>query len=297
VGTIAHGLFLAIVVGWSRPPQSAPAPAIPDTAALPAGWSAHPVPSGEDWDCANAGADWAVTRSETGALAIARAPRRVSDPLPFGLPRNETIADGLRGSEFPGDTHVLPVDDGFIVGFDAGEFGGSAFWFSPRGDDRQRIGLRQRDDEADNVRALVPFGNDVLAFQGLSHILTDVGRVIRINRARDGRWRAKLFARLPSAPDAVVLEGRDRWIVATSTGILRLDGKGHLEKIWTERHLGHLYAQSAVRLDDGRIFVGMRQFVLRLTPRGRRFAVDVLIADYCSPSRCACKRPVPPGKR
>src|SRR6185436_6904284 len=104
----------------------------------------------------------------------------------------------------------------------------------------------------------------------------------------DGRWRTAPFARLAASPDVVVPDGRDRWLVTTSKGVFRLDTQTHLAPIWTERHLGSLYPTSGVRFDDGEVFIGMRHFVLRLTPRGDAYVGDVLLPAKCGLKRCAC---------
>jgi hypothetical protein len=52
-------------------------------ARIPAGWSAHPLPDEPDWDCANWGRDWQVSRAPDGSLTIARLSERTVDPLPF----------------------------------------------------------------------------------------------------------------------------------------------------------------------------------------------------------------------
>jgi hypothetical protein len=182
-----------------------------------------------------------------------------------------------------------------IVGFDAGEFGGRAFWFSRDGRERHPLSVFPEPESvegvhAENVHALVSFGADVLAFEGLAHLVMDEGRVVRIHREDDGRWRAATFAILPGAPEAIVAEPPGRWLVAVPSGIVRLYDTGRVDGIWSERDIGMLYPTSGVRLSDGEVFFGMRHFVLRLRPKASSYDVDVLVPPGCSVVLCACSK-------
>src|SRR5262245_19555072 len=72
-------------------------------------------PSATDFQCANySKAEWSVTASDGGLQVSARAHTgEQQDPLPFGYGRH-TDRSGRR--------HVTRVSDGWLVGFDAGEF-------------------------------------------------------------------------------------------------------------------------------------------------------------------------------
>jgi hypothetical protein len=263
---------------------------------IPAGWTAHPLPDGEDWDCANRGRDWEVARAPDGSLAITNAVGRRIDPLPFETKPTPTAlsrSTGLSETDFDGDRRVVRVADGFIVGFNKGEFGGRAFWFSPDGERWAVLSptpepRRLQDYHPENVRALVPLGSDVLAFEGLAHLTDNEGQVLRLSRDSKGRWRATRFAALPGVPDVVVEERAGRWLVVTPTAIVRLTAEGKVRVLWSGRYLGTLYPSSGVRFEDGTIFVSMRFFVLRLKPSGERYTVDALVAPGCNPKRCAC---------
>ncbi len=224
--------------------------------ALPPGWTAHPVPSGPDWDCGNWHlAEWAVTVATDGALKIGPSTEDAADPLPFSIEPEPTALSkrtGLTDLDFAGRRHVLPVSDGLIVGFDKGEFGGRAFWFSKDGREHQVLSQYPEpatidDVHAQNVHALVSLGADVLAFEGLAHLGMDEGMVLRIHRGDDGRWRATTFAMLPGAPEAIAAEPPGRWLVAVPKGIVRLYDTGRVEAVWSDRYIGTLAHRVEVR--------------------------------------------------
>jgi hypothetical protein len=239
-----------------------------------------------------------VSLAADGALQIGPSAEDTGDQLPFSIdPEPTALAKktGLSDMDFAGRRHVLPVSDGLIVGFDAGEFGGRAFWFSKVGREHHVLSPFREpasldDVHAENVHALVRFGADVLAFEGLAHLGMDEGRVLRIHQEADGRWRARTFATLPGAPEAIVAEPPGRWLVAIPKGIIRLYENGRVEEIWSERYIGILYPTSGVRLADGTTFFGMRHFVLRLRPKTSSYDVDVLVPPGCSLARCACAK-------
>lgn len=296
--------FLALVAAASCRTAQPPPPGgisaaehAATSAALPPGWTAGPAPSGSDWDCANWHlAEWSVGATKDGALEIAPYTKGAADPLPFAIePEPTALAKktGFTDLDFAGRRHVLSVSDGLIVGFDKGEFGGRAFWFSKDGRKHYALSpfpepVSVYDVHPENVQGLVHLGADVLAFEGLAHLGLDEGRVVRIHRGRDGRWRATTFATLPGAPAAIAAESSDRWLVALSKGIVRFYESGRVESVWSERNLGGLYPTSGVRLSDGTTFFGMRHFVLRLRPKGSAYDVDVLVPPGCSGNRCEC---------
>ena len=241
--------------------------------------------------------DWTVALTGEGSLSIERGAEQAADPLPFSVqPERTALAktSGLSEVDFRGERHVLPVADGFIVGFDAGEFGGRVFWFSKDGANRKLLSpfspSSLDDYHAENVHALVRAGRDVLAFEGSAHLTLDEGRVIRLHPTPAGAWQAVVAAELPGVPETVVEERAGTWLVITPTGIFRFHEDGRTEPVWTERELGALYPHSSVRLPGGTVFVGMRYFVLRLQPRGTAYGVDVLVPPSCGISLCACHR-------
>jgi hypothetical protein len=236
-------------------------------------------PEAVDWKggCCSVVAEWHVSL-ENGHLNVSPTSPDSDGKLPFEvkpLPKpGETDLAGRR--------HVLPVDGGFLVGFDAGEFGGGPWWFAPDGVRHRKLTLRTSDSlkdwVAENVHAFVRLGSDVIAFEGLTHLGSNSGRAVRLRRGADGEWHASLFAELKACPHAVVEESTSSWLLATTSGVWRFDGKGRQQPVWQPPG-GHLYyPNSIVRDGSGVVYMGMRNMVVKMTPvSAGAYSVRVLI--------------------
>lgn len=140
-----------------------------DTLATP-GWARlADRPTEADLDCASYDHhhQWSVALRDSEAV-VALAERHVErqDPLPFAVPKHH---------DRPGERHVLPTSDGWLVGFDAGEFGGG-LWFTATGEDWRRIrpgaGAPAHPEDpfkAENVHGLVVVGEQPMVLMGLDH--------------------------------------------------------------------------------------------------------------------------------
>jgi hypothetical protein len=150
---------------------------------LAAGWTALPSrPEAEEVRCTLYSLDfWFVEdidgRIKAGPDLTAPPPR---DRLPFRVTGE---------SNRSGDRHVLRVSDGWIVGFDDGEFGGGLWWFSPLGRDAIRIrppadAPVHPDDifAAENVLGFASVGGNSLVLMGLDHLTGRSGRIFRLVR-------------------------------------------------------------------------------------------------------------------
>ena len=272
-------LFLALAPGAqmaakSTPGSGAVTPAPPRS--LP-GWTVQ-TPDTIDWDDSGLFLDDWYVRIQDGHLAVGERLEEVTAKLPFTIKPIQRRGE----SDLAGRRHVVAVTDGYLVGFDAGEFGGGAWWFSTKGTRSQKLTLRASDTLADyypeNVHGFGVLGNDVLAFEGLTHMGSNVGRVVRLHRGSDGKWHASLFAQLGACPHAILQERPATWLVATTGGIFRIGEDAQVRPLWQPRG-GHLYyPNSLVRDDGGVIYMGTRAFVVRVVPQASdRYLVDVLV--------------------
>ncbi|BDU74544.1 hypothetical protein [Mesoterricola silvestris] len=182
---------------------------------------------------------------------------------------------------FIGRRVVAKAPDGWIVGFDAGEWGGGLYWFSSDGKKHYQIALPRPVGwlDAENVRDILPDGGSFLVAQGLAHMSLDRGKVIRVSREAKGKWKAELVADLGSAPCLCLKDGDDSWIIFTMEAMLRLRRKGPMETLGQFEFAGWLYPNSIARAGDGAIYVGMRHFVARVLPDGDRYEVELLVPN------------------
>jgi hypothetical protein len=237
------------------------------------------MPESIDWDapCCAVPVEWHV-QIETGRVIVDSEPHGREDALPFEIkpvPRSGAI-------DLMGERYVVAVDGGYVVGFNAGEFGGGVWWFSTDGTRRRKLTLRAseslEDHVSENVHGLALLGQDLLAFQGLTHLGSNSGRVVRIRRAPNGEWQPSLFAELRACPHAVVQESTSSWFFAATTGVWRIDARARVRPIWRPPG-GHLYYPNSIALDStGVIYMRMRDYIVKLTPRSNGgYAARVLV--------------------
>ena len=253
--------------------QAAPRP--------PAGWVVRAVPAdgSPEWHCANLAHDEWVVSAEQEHLAIAM---RSSLSLPKSLPFTPELAAGEAPNTFRGLRAVEPVSDGYLAGFTRGEFGGGLYWFSRGGEKHLKISPLSASWFPENVQAMVKDGRAFYVFQGLAHLMTEKGRVLKVQQESGRGWVATVLVDLGAAPAAVFEELPGTWLVATSSGLTRVASRGTAEPIWQQRKVGPLYPSSIARTSDGVVYIGMRAWVVRLTA----LSPGPALADLLTPASC-----------
>jgi hypothetical protein len=269
---VGPAVVILSLLSWGSPLPSAAARTAPtqSTSDPFAGWSLQ-APEAIDWAgaCCTVRGEWYVGL-EDGRVTVSGAPPPQQATLPFYV-------------DFAGARRVLAVEGGgYLVGFDAGEFGGGAWWYAADGTRRRKLTLRASDALADyipeNVHAFARLGRDVIVFEGLTHMRTDSGRVVRLHRDPHGRWQPSLYATLSSCPHAVVEESRSTWLLATTLGVFRFDTRAQEHRVWKPPSGQLHYPNSIVRDRSGFVYVGLRNVVLRLAPEvGGRYSARVLV--------------------
>lgn len=265
------------VVGCGRD-GTRPAAAMPSEE-LQGGWKnlASP-PSDAQRACAQqAGEVWRVSRSD-GQLQVDPWERRiVQEPLPFDIPS----ADDRRGNR-----HVLQLSDGWLVGFDAGEWGGGLWWFGPEGEGARRL----RPPEAawnrngagrrlENVRGFAVLDDAIFVFLGLDHLMSRSGGVFRLDR-RDGEWKLVPIGLLDASPDVWLTE-EGRVLIVTEGGLWSLHLDGPLEQVH-RIDLSSLLPTSVVRGTEGALYLGLQHYLVRLEPKGGDWTASWLAPDDCT---------------
>jgi hypothetical protein len=173
-------------------------------------------------------------------------------PMPFKVPQG-SAKDGLTGEWFS-----VKVSDGWIIGFDAGEWGAWLWWFSPDGKQREKI-------SEDHVVGFFQTDAGLLALEGIAHGTTSVGRIIRLTKGEEGRWRSEHFVDLKGAPEAAVKGSDGTLTVATHDRLLRvhLDTR-KIDVLLSNAFWGSLYPNSMILAPSGTVYLGMRHGVVEV---------------------------------
>jgi hypothetical protein len=181
------------------------------------------------------------------------------DPLPFQV---------AVGRDRDGNRWAVPVSDGWVVGFDAGEFGGGLWWFNPDGTESRRIQPSATapvnpDDpfRAENVVGLPSVGGERLVLMGLDHLTGRSGRIFRLAYDKTG-WVLAPVGVLDAAPDVWFVD-RDRLLFLTESGLWSIEPRSKARRIY-QTDIGRFSASAIVRASDAGLYVGLRHYVLKL---------------------------------
>jgi hypothetical protein len=162
---------------------------------------------------------------------------------------------------------IYKVNNGWLIGTDAGEFGGELLWVSDDGKTRQNVlGM--------NTVDIIKCGNDLYAIAGLAHLAINEGYVFAINNA-NGRWSVNTCVELNNAPRCAVVNGSSI-IIATISGIEQVQNCRNAviynNAFWPN--------PNSVAIDaNACLYVGMRQGVMKMLLNGNGASVSYLVPD------------------
>lgn len=253
------------------------------TLPVPKGWVPYPAPEADSsaLHCANySQREWKVSLKNEG-VEISPFSEGIEESLPFKIQPKNAIA-GLAG-----DRRVKRVSDGWLVGFNSGEFGGALWWFS--GD-----GLKRKKLADENVVGFADSALGVLALVGLAHMGIDRGKVLRVGEGNEGERQVNVLADLKEAPCAFAIESPNSILVLTTNKLVRVSTTGKIEGLLSTKY-GSLYPNSIALSRTGTIHVGMRHFVTRLTPMNGSYKEEWFVPVDCQRFRvreydCLCLR-------
>jgi hypothetical protein len=178
-----------------------------------------------------------------------------------------------------------------LVGFEAGEWGGSLWWFSENG--RRSKELRVSGDDGPTAAGgFVALSSGVFVTQGSGHEVgthhPPHGRVVSVSPET---LQVQLVAWLPHWPNAVVKESDTGVLVIALNRIVRVTATGVADDLGTylpeTRDTGSV--GSMARDDDGTLWLGMRHYVLHVRLERDRVAdVSWLAPDACHHFDASC---------
>jgi len=219
----------------------------------PLGWTSISPPrlGTEAASCAN----WAVRSAWHVSFS------RDSSALVFSPDPGETFSD------------TVQFEDGRLVSFDHGEFGGDVWW-------EPRVGPRQHVASV-NLVSFVSTPPSVFGLEGLAHLGINRGSLVQFDRSRSGIWQLRQLTQLGAAPFAYTRLSDDTMVVVTSGTLLAVRPPKLVRLLHTDSAWRYTYPHSVVRDRAGVVYVGMRSAVARLVPQGTTFREDWLVPPDC----------------
>jgi hypothetical protein len=186
--------------------------------------------------------------------------------LESGKPRAKLIEDSnddssdqapfdAKADEFRGASRFKQVDDGWLVGFNHGEFGAALYWFDPSGKHYYKISNHQ-------VVAFFNLPDGIYAIEGLAHMGISCGSVIQVTRPMTGgRWQAVRVVRLPFAPQSISVRRDGVMLIVLTASLVSVDKDHQVRTLIAEAPWETLYPASSILSPEDRLYIGMRQFV------------------------------------
>lgn len=262
--------------GWGEEVMSIPIRVLsapPEPRPVPVGWVSVPLSAQTPkLDCEDV-REYDVELHE-GRIAF----------VPYRPPHAPALPQALQARaeelQLRGVQYVEPLDRGFLIGSDQGEFGGGLQWVPSDGRVAIDLVVEAPLDAlvSQNVGRLQRSGSKLYVLQGLAHLGISEGQLAAVWRER-GRFHAHVIATYRSEPVELIRASEREWLVLTWNAVWKASEAGTNELV-TRLPDVVSYPSSFVRMPDGVLLVGMREGVLRLTPlwdEAPRYAAEVLI--------------------
>lgn len=241
-----------------------------------------------------------ATRDLNGAVRRDPLPRDVdlngaidvpppAPPPPGGGVRTDSSAWARQYARDAAARRVVRVEDGWLIGFDGGEYGGSLWWYPTGSGPGRKLWPT-------NVQAIEQLGapGHFIVLTGLDYVRPS-GTVLRVNR-EGGAWTVR---------GQTALEGRAYASARHPAGLAIATARrlGVVEADGSVRYVGSLEAHSSWPRSmavgpAGDIAIGWRFFVSLFTPRGGRYHEEWLVPAACRRFRlgdysCTCTGSAP----
>lgn len=222
-------------------------------------WRTSDLPDPEPRRQISTGYVWEVFLSEGRVDA-----RRKLDNRDFGTDESAelpfAIVQGRAEEGTAGKVYAKRVVDGWIIGFNAGEFGAGLWWYSPDGSKRVWI-------SHDQIGGFFELAGALYALDGAGSMLP-IGGFIQLIQDGSGQWRSVRMAALDDVPKAVTLDADGSFIAITRNRVIRIGPDKQIVDLVETSRLGFSLPNSVAVSDDESIYVGMHGGVMRLSKSG-----------------------------
>lgn len=158
--------------------------------------------------------------------------------------------------EFDGRQVTLKIEDGWLIGFDKGEWGGNLFWFNEKGTKYEKI-------TTGNIKNLFNIKGSIYATEGLSHLSISHGQIFHV-RKTGGKWTVEKKVDLQNAPYAATLTKENEFLIVTAKGLIKVGKSFEIETLIDEGFWWRLLYPNSILIAGKTIYIGMRAGILKI---------------------------------
>lgn len=176
------------------------------------------------------------------------APDSYGPELPFNINIEE-----LTGYPFKRVQINHKLDDGWLVGFNFGEWGGGLFWFNESGDEHYRLRFG-------TIQRIISIGSNVYILQGLDQVRGD-GRILKLEKK--DRWTVNTLLELNDTPYASFITENNELIIAATENIILVNTEFEAEPLIENGFWKYYAAPNSVIIHDDILYVGMSEGILK----------------------------------
>ena len=246
-------------------------------------WKTYPVPTNKDTirKYNSAKSDWMVYYEEDEIRVDDIRNLKINPiaKLPFDVFQSSYEVKDINGEKHiivtgpeEGGVDVVEVKDGYLIGFNRGEWGGDLYWFSKNGKEKYKISGHQ-------IVQFIKRDNKIYAIEGLAHLSMSRGSIIEIEK-KEGKWITKEFLKLPTAPEVIQLDSKENFIVVTfgtdwsfdkggksvihaTPGLFSIDRKANIVTLVKDGIWGDDLYPSSMVIQNDVVYIGMRKGVYK----------------------------------
>ncbi|MCA9408379.1 MAG: hypothetical protein H6755_05865 [Candidatus Omnitrophica bacterium] len=218
------------------------------------------------------------------------------DKVPIEIPNDPEIENSDQSKK------IFSVDDGYLISFYAGEWGGSLWWFSKDGKSKKAILPYDKSMQGfwhakSFVNEFMPTNEGLYLLVGLSHLSLDRGGILKLERTKDKGWQIAKFIDLDSAAYEYYQIDQNSYLILTGKKVVRFSVEGVSRTLYEPingYYLSGVGGNSIVQDSAGNIYIGNRYKVSKLMPISGGYREEWIIPEYCewdveSNAVCHCK--------
>lgn len=148
------------------------------------------------------------------------------------------VIDTINFRDFGGRQQNVKLKNGYLIGFDRGEFGGSLYWFDDNGIENYRICRG-------NIKDIIVFEDRIFVTEGLAHLGGDRGQILKLKFDKE-KWTSEKYFELKNVPYSTKLNSKNELIVLTSKQLLKISTDNKITELISDGFWSGFYPNSGI---------------------------------------------------